>query len=243
MLAKSMEELADALDILAEELRRMGLELNAKKSKIFCTDPAVYASEAPVYVDAAGGMIEVVRARESHQYLGTSLPGDLRVRGKRNLAHRLKCAWAKFHLFHASLTNKHVNIKLRLRLFDAVVTPSALYGLAPSPLTKHDFETLGITQRKMLRSIVGWTKLSEDEWSDVYRRLRQKIRVATQQQPCQDWMEELQRRKSSLANQLNQDVRSIFTRKVVSWEPAGVQDFAVHTLPKRSRGRPRTRWQ
>lgn len=63
-------------------------------------------------------MIEVARAKETHKYLGASLPGDLRVRGKANLAHRLKCAWSKFHLFHASLTNKHVNIKLRLRLFD-----------------------------------------------------------------------------------------------------------------------------
>ena len=153
--AKSMPELVDALDILAEELQNVGLDLNAKKSKLFTTDRQVSGSEKPIHVEAAGEMIEVARAKETHKYLGASLPGDLRFRGKANLAHRLKCAWSKFHLFYASPTNKHVNIKLRLRLFDTVVTPAVLYGLTAFPLTQHDIEQLGVTQRKMLRKSSG----------------------------------------------------------------------------------------
>jgi hypothetical protein len=187
-------------------------------------------------------MIEVARAKETHKYLGASLPGDLRFRGKTNLAHRLKCAWSKFHLFHASLTNKHVNIKLRLRLFDTVVTPAVLYGLTASPLTQHDIEQLGVTQRKMLRKIVGWTKLADDEWSDVYRRLRTKIMRATEQYPIRDWIEELARLKTKLQEQIETNRRSTLTLRAVRWDPARVNDDQLPLQPKRGRGRPRTRW-
>ena len=67
-----------------------------------------------------------------------------------------------------ALVDKHVNIKLRLRLFDAVVTPSALYGLAVAPLTSADMQYLARTQRRMLRLIVGYVKLPDDTWADMY---------------------------------------------------------------------------
>ena len=54
------------------------------------------------------------------------------------------------------LTNKCVSIKLRLRLFDAFVTPTILCGLISMPLTTSDLNQLDAIQRRMLRSLVGW---------------------------------------------------------------------------------------
>ena len=116
----------------------------------------IFQSDEPIYVETAGDMVEIVRAREVHKYLGTTLPGDLTQRGTTTLTHRLQCAWLKFHLFRNSLTDKHVDKKMRTRLFNAVVTPSALYGLTACPLTVKSLSTLEVTQRKMLRLMFGW---------------------------------------------------------------------------------------
>ena len=158
LYANSAEELARMLDLLAEELAKVGLTLNAKKSKIFTTCSDHVNSDVPIFLDAAGDFIEVARAADLHKYLGCMIPGDLKRRGRANLEHRLHCAWAKFGMFKHALTDKHVDMKLRLRLLDAVVTPCALYGLTASPLTKKDEEHLSLAQRNMLRLMVDTSR-------------------------------------------------------------------------------------
>ena len=120
--------------------------------------------------------------------------------------------------------------------------PSALYGLTASPLTQHGFAQLGIAQRKMMRNIVGWTRLPDDAWDDVYRQLRDKIHKATQKCPIQDWAEQLARQKQALQQQVLAGKRSSLTTSAVQWEPAKVKDDQLDISPKRSRGRPRARW-
>eukprot|EP00959_Pyramimonas_sp_CCMP1952_P217036 4539173-Pyramimonas_sp.AAC.1 len=78
------------------------------------------------------------------------------MRGKCNLEHRMKCAWLKYHQFSDTLQNRNIPIKLRLRLFGSVATPSVLYSLTTTPLTQKDLDKLDALQRKMLRRIVGW---------------------------------------------------------------------------------------
>ena len=163
------------VELLVQERGAAGLSLNSKKSKIFTIDPAYCDSPFPFFVDMAGGLVEIVRGDDTHRYLGVTFPGQLRRRGEVILAHRLKCAWSKFHMFRNVLTNRHVDIRLRLRLLDAVVTPSALYGLSTAPLTATALERLGVAQRKMLRLMVGYVKFTDDSWDDMHRRMSGKI--------------------------------------------------------------------
>ena len=51
------------------------------------------------------------------------------------LQHRIKKAWAKYAVYKEELTNKNVPLKLRMRLFNAVVTPTMLYGCSSWVLT------------------------------------------------------------------------------------------------------------
>jgi len=69
-------------------------------------------------------MVEVVKLAGTHKYLGRLLSGDPKARGRCNLQFSMQCAWLKYHQHEATLQNRNIPIKLRLRLFD-VVTPSA----------------------------------------------------------------------------------------------------------------------
>ena len=69
------------------------------------------------------------RPMRSHKSLGRIYAGDPTKRRHPGFQHRVQLDWAKFHQYRTVLTNKHVSIKLRLKLFDAVVTPRVLFGL------------------------------------------------------------------------------------------------------------------
>ena len=148
--ARSCSELCDMMEKLMAELAEVGLSPNTDKTKIMTT--------MPLYVDVADGMVEVLTGSTVHKYLGRHIPGDLKTRGEVEFAHRLAAAWGKFRKHRATLLNKHVSIKLRLKLFEAVVTPTVLFGLSTLPISKAQLAQLDVVQRKMLRSIAGWVR-------------------------------------------------------------------------------------
>ena len=158
------------------------------------------------------------------------------------LANRLRCAWAKFNTFRAALTNKHVNFDLRARLFDSIVTPTALYGLSTAPMTVNDIEKLASTQRQMLRCMVGYVKLDTDDWSDMYRRLKVRLEAAQARKPIRQWATELTKSKARLQEKLNHLSPNTLLSLVAAWNPGGIIDAKLPTQPKRYRGRPRTTW-
>ena len=230
--------------MLNEELQRAGLELNAKKSRIFTLEEEdLYGNASEILVDTAGDSINIVRSTECHTYLGNRFPGDLKVRGRVILANRLRCAWAKFNQFRHALTNKHVDLALRMRLFDSVVTPTALYGLSTAPLTAQDTEKLASTQLHMLRCMAGYVKLESDDWSDMYRRLKIKIGAAMIRRPIRQWATtEISICKGRLQNKLRRPNRHTLLDAVVAWNPSVILDAKLLVQPKRCRGRPRTMW-
>ena len=107
-------------------------------------------------------MVEVLMPDSVHKYLGRHLDGKLFQRHITELNHRIHVAWYKFQLHRKVLTNRHVSIKLRLKLFDAIVTPTVLYGLHTLSLTQQQLQKLDIVLRRMLRSIVGWIRVSDE---------------------------------------------------------------------------------
>ena len=121
-----------------------------------------------------------------------------------------------------------------------VVAPAVLYSLPTAPLTAKDLERLAVTQRKMIRSIVGWVKLNEDDWADMYRRLGAKVDAALQRQPVRTWVEALESRKEMLRSDILHQRRKALTLRVATWDPQAIFDDKLPTQPKRKRGRPRT---
>ena len=57
------------------------------------------------------------------------------------LEHRLQAAWANFHGHKHVLTNRHVSVKLRLKIFNAIISPTTVW-LASLPLTTSDYKRI-----------------------------------------------------------------------------------------------------
>ena len=69
----------------------------------------------------------ITQRKDDHTiYLGKAL--NLIDMHDIELKHRIKKAWAKFGMLKMELTDRSVPPQLRLRLFDAVITPTVLYG-------------------------------------------------------------------------------------------------------------------
>ena len=159
------------------------------------------------------------------------------------MGYRLRCAWHKFHLCGQTLSNKHVDIRLRLRLFDCIVTPTIMYGLTTAPLIETQLPYLASTQRRMLRLIVGYVKLPEDDWADMCRRLRHRVERATKGQNVRDWVETLEQQKRKLQEDLEHGRRCPLVCTVAAWCPTVVRDEKQASTPRRRRGRPRITWK
>jgi sorting nexin-29 len=129
LFAKSLPEALEMLELLVTSFGKCGLELNSSKTKILTTAKTDQAEDCPLMVECMDGFVEVLRGGATHKYLGRKFPGDLHTRAQVALDSRLQMPWSKYAQLKPSLTNRHVNLRLRLRLFDTVVSPTVLYGL------------------------------------------------------------------------------------------------------------------
>ena len=80
-------------------------------------------------------------------------------------------------------------MKLRLKLFDAVVSPCVLFGLGALPMYATLREKVDITQRKMLRRIVGWRRIPEEPWNETMRRMKNRANDALEQWRIKAWFD------------------------------------------------------
>ena len=230
LFASSSDDAITMLNLLTVSLREFGLELNVKKTKLLSTSTM---SPDTILFETADGFVELIAAGRTHKYLGRAWPGNLRDRGGAALDHRVSCAWAKFRENEASLMNRNINIKLRLKLFSATVSPTLLYSLDTCPLTLHQLSKLDILQRKMIRKMVGWIFDEDESWTERGRRMKHRLQTALSAFPIQSWSEAVLERKRKLLFRIQVGQSPPLVRSIFNWEP-----FEGH----RFRGRPRCRW-
>ena len=226
LYAKSLRELQEMLQLLHDELRRVGLEMHESKTKVLTS---VHVSQNTLSV--RGLSVEILPVDASHKYLGKLLCLDATSRLDTAFNHRLGVAWGKFNSLRRWLVNRHIPMKLRLKLFESTVQPTALFGLVALPLGSRNLERLAATQRKMLRNIVGWVRHAEDDWHATMSRMKQKMERAEQSHKLVPWDELLSRQQAKFALHLR-DSKCEWPRRVAAWSPVGA----------RPRARPRLRW-
>ena len=134
---------------LIDELRKVGLTLNFKKTKILYShlsdDDAHYS-----FAEISGDFVKILKLEEYHRYLGRYISfSDTRC--KIELDHRIQQAWAMFHKHKKCILNKHVSLRNRLKYFDACVTPVLLFALVVLPMSQSKLDLIDRLQRKMLR--------------------------------------------------------------------------------------------
>ena len=172
LFATSSNDLIYMLETLIPEFAACGLQLNSAKTKILTASPL----DTCEFVDVFGELAQVIHAESVHKCLG----------------RRLQVAWNKFHKYKHILLNKHISLVLRLKIFDAVVSPAMLVGLATLPLTKVCLQKLGVVQRRMLRSIFGWVRIHDDQnWRDILAHMNHRMAVANILFSMADWEDRL----------------------------------------------------
>ena len=154
IFAKTQEELSSMVEMLIEELASIGLHVNGKKTTIMTNVSPSYN-----YLDISGEVVTVLGNNETHRYLGRLLCGDLSDRAATEIKNRLQNSLYKFSQHSRTLTNRNLSIKLRLKLFDSVITPSILFGLAALPVTQAHLDKVDVTQRKMIRKMLGGSEI------------------------------------------------------------------------------------
>ena len=129
---------------------------------------------------AAGFEFQILPVGAYHKYLGRHLSLQAGFRMQTEVFLRMTCAWSAYTKLRSASVDHNIPAKLRAKLFEATVTPCALFGLACLTLTRADMHHSEVTQRKMLRNIVGWRRLESEPWPDTIRRMRDRTSCSKQ---------------------------------------------------------------
>ena len=140
------------------------------------------------------------------------------------------------------LVNPNVSIQVRLKLFDAAVSPCVLFGLSVLPIYQELMEKIDITRRKMLRRIVGWVRIPEEDWSITMKRMSERVSRALIQWPSQPWSERIYLMQWNYACRVRYLPCASWVVLSCKWEPHRVVDLSLAIMPSRPRGRPFLKW-
>jgi hypothetical protein len=152
ILASSRKQLSAMMQDLVRAARKVGLDLHMGKTKVLCNVPDIDRTSMKA-LNVDGQDIEILAEDASIMYLGRSL--SFGVKGlDQEIQHRINRGWAKFHTYYQELTGAKYPLRDRMRLFEAVVTPTVMYGAATWVMTKEREKLIRTAQRKMLRKVV-----------------------------------------------------------------------------------------
>ena len=235
--AKSMEEATEMVELLIQEFAKFGFELNTSKTKIITNEVVSYE-----YVDIAGSMVEILGPNSEHRFLGRYLSGDLDNRVYAETQHRTKVAWMKLGQHSKTLCNKNVSIKLRMKLFDSVVSPSSLFGLVVLPLQVSCIGKSNVAQTKMIRKMVGWIRIADEPWENTMRRMGTRVTNAVKQSKMKEWSTRLAETQWKFVARLKTLPITSWQNRAAFWQPDHIDDPACEYLPHRERGGPYIRW-
>ena len=185
------------------------------------------------------GVVDIVPKLSVHKYLGRAFSGDLRDRGSVALSYRTSCAWMQYNNLKHVLENKHVTLQLRFKLFQSVITSTILYSLETCPLTEMYYERLDITQRKMMRKMVGWNFVAGDTWELAGRKMKERLHRCTDQLGIKPWSVQVMDRKSKVRS--NPTEKNYWMYHAIRWYPPCCSDQNNFQW-RRARGGQYTKW-
>ncbi|CAE8600683.1 unnamed protein product [Polarella glacialis] len=222
------------LSALSEELRKVGLELNASKSKSLSTHPPPELRHFSSVTCIDGKYIHILSSSQSHMYLGRQLifskhRADFAIKG------RISAGWAQFRKRRSILMNEHVPAKLRIKLFCATIIPCLMFGLSTVTAIQKHLKSLDAVRMKMLRNMAGWRRLDGDTWRDTMCRMTGRVNALLTQGTIPFFSQTLLLNKWRWAGKTlagNPSVDSWPSRAYASLAPM-----------KRNRGRPLIEWQ
>ena len=246
------------LEDLASESAKHGLHLHPDKSKVL-TNSSRATSET---LKVLHMQIAVLDPRASLKYLGRKL--CMVGLHDEELNNRISAAWATFTRHRDELTNKKYPLRCRLRLFEATVGATALYGCEAWTLKLEQQRRLRTTQRKMMRAILGMKRrvvassadsgssdlssnsLAESDasegdlepWSEFLKRAAKTVECRISAAKQEEWLTQWRRRQWRWAGKLMRTDVHKWSQKVMKWSPLLHGKKSVY----RAQSRPLKRW-
>ena len=140
------------LEDLASAAGRVGLEMHSGKTKILA-NACGGRKGRPKAADLAFGKVDILPLMESTLYLGCKFAfGNSE---DTEIEYRIARGWAKFMESREQLCSTNCALHHRMRLWDAIVTPTVLYGCSSWTMTAERERKLKVAQRQMIRNMVG----------------------------------------------------------------------------------------
>lgn len=179
-------------------------------------------------------MFSILHDTDSERYLGWKL--CFQACHQTELYNRIAAGWAKFQNFKRELTEKEYSLGSRLRLFEAVVSTTVLYGACTWAMTRGMAEHLDIARRKMLRYVLRifrFTTGQLEPWAEFLQRCARTIQRTAATFGLVPWSLQPRACKWTFAGELVRRTDQRWSQVVLSWVPYNGQ---------RHVGRPLTRW-
>jgi hypothetical protein len=202
--------------------------------------------------------VEILPPNTSADYLGRKLCLD-RFHDT-EIEARLDKAWRKFFVVKSELCGRHVRLSSRLKIFNAMVTPTFLYGSGAWTVTAERERKIRTAQRRMLRWILGSGRkplapsenddsedddisepeeieceadMTQESWLDWIRRTTKVAEEHLHKSGLDDWVTAVRRKKWRWAGHLARRSDGRWDRRLLTWSPLE---------GRQNRGRPCKRW-
>ena len=94
---------------------------------------------------------------------------------KAELEHRVALGWRKFWAMKRLLMNADISLPRRLKLFDAAIGSSVLYGAGSWTPRADETRFLTTAENGMLRRICGIRRRPDEPWHDWVRRASEEV--------------------------------------------------------------------
>ena len=217
LFAASKEELIFMLEELIGALQDVGLVLNASKTLVLTTE-----AQPPTSLRLQNGAEVSLLPRDcGHKWLGCFLTTK-NVQGPTlDVEHHLQSAARAWFVHKWMLCDKNIPLGLRLKFFNAVITPVACFAAGHRILYPRDVRRYDIEMRKMLRRMIpppvgiDWSA----PWHEILHLWHARIDTAVHQFAFLPWSAVVTTKYWKFAAYIKTLPPQTWLRRCLDWTP------------------------
>ena len=123
------------------------------------------------------------------------------------------------HAFWKELCNPGFALKDRIRLFDAIITPTVLYGSCSWSMRKDRERKLIVAQRRMLRRLCCVQRRAQEDWVDWMKRATAVVENQMSSHGLEYWTHGQRRKSWRWAQKVTRMDKERWAQILATWEP------------------------
>ena len=160
MIARSLRQIEDLYVRLKTESRRVGMEINATKTKYMRGRGSKETNlNLPENITIDGDVIEVV---DEFVYLGSLVTADNNTSSE--IKKRILAGNRAYYGLRKTLRSNKLRYKTKLTMYKTLIRPVVLYGHETWTMLAEDERALAVFERRVLRTIFGGVQTDDGSW-------------------------------------------------------------------------------